>query len=75
MQKQGETVSKRKIPNGAAAEEAYGICYFGEKESRCVGQTAHQLLLCLVLLPRQDLHCLDSLLYVMQMLPTSWLHS
>ena len=30
---------KEKFPTVAAAEEAYGICYFGEKESRCVGQT------------------------------------
>ena len=30
---------KQKFPTVAAAEEAYGICYFGEKESRCVGQT------------------------------------
>ena len=29
---------KEKFPTVAAAEEACGICYFGEKESRCVGQ-------------------------------------
>ena len=29
---------KEKFPTVAAAEEAYGICYFGEKESTCVGQ-------------------------------------
>ena len=26
------------FPTVAAAKEACGICYFGEKESRCVGQ-------------------------------------
>ena len=31
---------KRKYPTVAAAEEAYGICYFGEKKSQCVGQSA-----------------------------------
>ena len=30
---------KEKFPTVAAAEEAYGICYFGEKESTSVGQT------------------------------------
>ena len=29
----------QKFSTVAAAEEAYGICYFGEKESTCVGQT------------------------------------
>ena len=32
-----------------------------------LGKLFHQLLLCLVLLPRQDLHGLDSLLYVVNL--------
>ena len=30
---------KEKFPTVAAAEEACGICYFGEKGLTCVGQT------------------------------------